>query len=250
MEFIDCNACYGVDIATAALQPSESVGGLLGEMGRAGIAGAVVYRVEQHTAEPSLGNRLLAEDIAGHGNLYGLWAITPSHTHEMPGPAEVVRQMREKRIFGWRLCPGKLRFLPRAFVLRDWLELAVSRRIPLFVNLACGMTYEALADLLERYPALAIVLTDTNVWPNDRLLRPFVAEFPNVYLDLSYCTTERGIESFVGEYGAGRLLFGSGFPGSCFGANMLMLRHAGISGADREAIASGNMLGILGRVDL
>lgn len=250
MEFFDCNVCYGVDIASRALQPVWSIGELLHHMNHAGVTKAMACRVEQYTAEPMLGNSLLAEDIRGCDNIYGIWTILPSHTQEMPEPDAMVRQMREKRIYGWRLCPVKLRFLPKVFVLQDWLELGVQRNIPFFINIGHGTSYEALADILEKYPALTVVLSDPSVWPNDRLLRPFVAAYPNIYLDLTCCTTDRGIESFVQKYGSGRLLYGSGFPDSYFGANMLMVKHAEVSEQDKEAIASGNMLGILREVAL
>lgn len=245
MEFFDCNASYGADVSSVCLRPVTNVSGLLEEMRRAGVAKAMVYRSEQYSAEPVLGNALLAEDIGSHENLYGVWAIVPSHTREIAPPAEFVRQMKESRIFGWRLYPGKLRFLPKPFVLKDWLPVAVECRIPLFVNVSHGTSYEALAEILEKHPELIVILTESNCWPNDRMLRPFVSEFRNVYLDLSYFTTDRGIESFVGEYGAGRLLYGSAFPECYFGANMLMIMNAEISREEKAMIASGNLQSIL-----
>jgi hypothetical protein len=45
----------------------------------------------------------------------------------------------------------------------------------------------------------------------------------------------------VADYGAQRLLFGSGFPESYLGGMMLTLRHARIPDKAKEAIASGNL---------
>jgi len=241
IEFFDCNVSYGVDIADQSLQPVHCIDELKREMERSGVKKAVVYRVEQYTADHALGNKLLAEDIAGRDGLFGVWTVTPPHTHELPEPSDLLDQMKKNKIIGWKLCPGHLRFLPKAFVLAEWLKMAVEHRIPVFVNTAHGTSLDALADILQEYPELTVVLTDGNVWPNDRMLRPFVAQFPNVYLDLTYCITSGGIESFVKEYGASRLLYGSGFPYSYFGANMLMIQHADISKEEKEAIAGGNM---------
>lgn len=250
MDFFDCNAGYGVNIAEPGLRPLPNLRELEHELDRAGIRRAMVYRVEQHTAGPALGNDLLARDIAGNDRFYGIWALTPPHTHEVPDPADMADRMRDNRIFGWRLCPGPMRFLLRPFVLKPWLELGLACHIPFFINVAQGVSYEALAHLLESYPDLTVILTDPNVWPNDRMLRPFAAEFRNVYLDLSYCTVQDGLESFVAEYGTGRLLYGSGLPGCYPGANMLMIRHAGLTVWEKDAIAGGNMEQIMGRVAL
>ncbi|MDW7658676.1 MAG: amidohydrolase family protein [Bacillota bacterium] len=241
MEFFDCNACYGHDRTSRLLKPVLSVNDLNDEMERAGVGRAVVFRTDQYLAEPDLGNRLLADDLQENEHLYGLWALTPVHTGEIPGPDNILAEMKRNRIIGFRLFPESLHYLPRAFVLREWLDLALKHRIPLFVNTAHGCSLDALADILEQYPDLTVVLTDPNVWPRDRMLRPFVAGFPNVYLDLSYMITAGGIESFVAEYGASRLLYGSAFPKCYFGANMLMIRHADISQADCQLIAAGNL---------
>lgn len=241
MEFFDCNVTYGAHPGADVFRPAENIAALRAELKRAGVSRAVVNRAEQTTSSMLAVNQLLAEDIAGDDSLYGVWGIVPSHTHELPPPEKLLPEMKAKRILGWRLCPGPARFVPAPFVLRDWLELAAPRRIPIFVNTAHGTTLEQLASLLAAFPELTVVLTYQTDWPSDRLLRPFVAEFPNVHLDLTCMITDGGIESFVEAYGASRLLFGSGFPASYFGANMLLVKHAQISEEDREAIAGRNL---------
>jgi predicted TIM-barrel fold metal-dependent hydrolase len=250
LEFFDCNVSYGMDVAAEILRPVHSVGELREEMDRAGVTKAIVSRVEHVTGGAVTANEMLAEDIAGCENLYGTWALLPSHTHELPPPADMPAVMKERRIIGWRLYPTKARFVLKGFALRDWLELAVARGIPVFANTAHGATLEGVADLMAEFPDLTLVLSLATDWPSDRFLRPFAAEFANVYLDMTAMFTDGGIESFVGEYGAGRLLYGSGFPHSYFGANMLMIRHAEISEAEKQAIAGGNMERIIGGVSL
>lgn len=241
MEFFDCNACYGCDIRSNMMYPVNRVDELVTQMQNAGVAKAMVNRIELYVGGTPTSNQMLAEDIAKYDNLYGIWGLLPSHTHEIPEGELMLEAMKKNRIFGWRLIPNIGRYLIKDFVLRDWLELATKRNIPIFINTAHGTSLEAVADLLKSFPELTIVLTYPNVWPSDRFLRPFVAEYPNVYLDLTYCITDGGIESFVKEYGADRLLYGSGFPYSYFGANMLMIKHADISESDKLAISSGNL---------
>jgi predicted TIM-barrel fold metal-dependent hydrolase len=250
LEFFDCNTYYGYDTAQDAFRPIHTVQALRQEMARAGVRRAVVSRVEQAKGSMLAANDLLADDIKGTDDLHGTWAIVPTHTHELPAPADMPAAMKANRILGWRLYPARARFLVKPFALRDWLEVAVLRRIPVFVSTADGTTLEQAADLLEAFPTLTMVLTYANEWPSDRQLRPFVAAFPNVYLDLTYLMTDGGVESFVEEYGASRLLYGSGFPHFYFGGHQLMLRHAQIADQDKVAIAGGNLARILQEVAL
>jgi predicted TIM-barrel fold metal-dependent hydrolase len=250
MEFFDCSVCYGIDVGRDPLRPAPTLEVVQQELARAGVSRAIVRRYEQVTGGVVSGNQLLADDLRTADNLYGTWALVPAHTHELPELEEMLAAMKANRIVGWRLYPTRQRFLLRSFALRDWLEPARQRRIPIFLSTADGAELGQVADLMEAYPDLTVVLAFSTDWPSDRFLRPFVAEFPNLYLDLTYLITDGGIEFFVGEYGAGRLLYGSGFPEGYFGANMLMLRHAQISDQERAAIASGNLDRIVREVEL
>ncbi len=245
MEFFDCNAAYGSLASSEDLMPVPTIDALQARMRRAGVAKAVVSRLEQSFGGSLTSNRLLADDIASTEDLFGTCAILPTHTHEMPTPEALLPLMKERRIVGWRLYPSKDRFLPHPFVLRDWFAAAVGHHVPVFVNTAHGTTLADLAAIMQEFPELTVVLTLDTDWPSDRFLRPFVAEYPNVYLDTSSMITDGGIESFVADYGPLRLLYGSGFPKSYFGANMLMIRHAAVPDADKAAIASGNMQRII-----
>jgi len=245
VNFFDCNVCYGYDVRNNVMYPVNTINELSCHMEQAGVGKAMVSRVEQYIAGTPSTNQILAEDTANHQNMYGIWGLLPSHTHEIPEGEFMLSIMKEKRIFGWRLIPNIGRYLIKDFVLRDWFKLAIERKIPIFINTAHGTSFEATVEILKAFPELTVILTYPQIWPNDRYLRPFVAEYPNVYLDLSYCITDGGIESFVNEYGAGRLLYGSGFPYCYFGANMLMIKHADISEDDKAAIAGGNMTGII-----
>ena len=250
LRFFDGSVSYGVEAAPSVLRPAPTVEVVREEMARAGVGKAVVWRVEQMTGSTLTANGMLAEDLRGRGELFGLWALLPSHTHEIPDPEAMPAAMKANGIVGWRLFPERCRFLMQWFALRDWVELAVARSIPVFINTAHGASLEHAAGLLERAPELTVVLTYANEWPSDRLLRPFVKEYPNVYLDMAFMMTDGGIESFVAAYGASRLLYGSGFPRCYFGANMLMIKHAQIAEADKAAIAGGNLERMVGEVKL
>lgn len=251
MFFFDCSVSYGINTHEKQMLPVNDINVLCDEMKRAGVEKAIVWRKDQyHGYSPHEGNLKLADDIRGFSNLFGLWSIIPSYTHEIPDPSGMVSEMKKNRIIGWRLFPGKHRFLPDKFVLGDWLALAEANKIPIFINTNHGTSLEQTAGLLESFPSLTIVLAFADIWPNDRFLRPFIAQYPNVYLDLTYYITAGGLEDLVDKYGAGRILFGSGFPDCYFGANMMVIRHAAVFHKDREAIAGWNMQRIIEEVIL
>jgi len=232
------------------MYPVDTIDELNSQMEQAGVAKAMVSRIEQFIAGTSITNQILADDIANYPNVYGLWGLIPSHTHEIPEGDLLLAAMKENRIFGWHLIPNIGRYLVKDFVLRNYFELAIKHNIPLFINTAHGTSLESLSEIMKEFPELTVVLTLAQIWPNDRYLRPFVAEYPNVYLDLSYSITDGGIESFVKEYGASRLLYGSGFPYSYFGANMLMIKHSDICEDDKVAIAGGNLTRVIEGVSI
>lgn len=250
MEFFDCNVFYGRDVVKKTLMAAPEISDLLGEMENAGVDYAMVGNVEQLVGGTVESNNSLSRDLAGRENLFGVWGILPSHTHEMEDGNDLISAMKKNRIYGLRLIPDIGRYMVQDFVLRDRLEMAIRANIPIFVNTGHGNTLNDMAMLMKAFPRLTVVFTHANVWPNDRYLRPFVKEFKNFYLDISYMITERGIESFVARYTADRLLFGSGFPLAYFGANMMMVKHSNISEEEKKAIASGNMKRIIGEVIL
>jgi predicted TIM-barrel fold metal-dependent hydrolase len=251
MEFFDCNTSYGLNYKVEGLLPEVNMHGLVKEMEKTGVKKAMVWRKEQlHGAPPEVGNNLLAEDMKKESNLFGIWTIVPYQTHEIPDPWHMLEKMRENKIFAWQLFPVNLHFLPKAFALKEWLKLAIKHYIPIYMNPSNGMSLDAAADILEKYPELTVILSSVSIWPEDRFLRPFISEFPNVYLDLSQIITANGIESLVNEYGAGRLLYGSGFPDAYFGANMLMINNSKIPYESKELIAGKNMENIIRRIRL
>ena len=89
--------------------------------------------------------------------------------------------------------------------------------------------------------ALTAVLCDLDIWPADRFFRPLIERYGRAHIELSRYLADGGIEAFVRDYGADRMLFGSGFPVCCHGSAMLALAHAEISDRDKAAIASGNL---------
>jgi hypothetical protein len=249
LRFFDCNAFFGLPMKRP-LAPVPTAEALLAEMDHAGVDRALVWHIAQHDASPQVGNQLLADAIRPHSRLAGCWTILPNQAREFPPPPVFFEQMREARVRALRIFPNSHKFLANAVSMGDWLEAMVIRHIPLFLSVRRGVEWRDVYDLLAEFPDLVCVICDHGCWGQDRLFRPLLERYPNVYVDTAQYLLDGGIESLVADYGGQRLLFGSGFPESYMGGMMLALRHARIPGEAKTAIAAGNLERILAEVML
>ena len=95
----------------------------------------------------------------------------------------------------------------------SWLEPMVAHRVPLFLSVERGANWDIVYALLAEFPDLVCVICDHGCWGEDRRFRPVIERYPHVYVDTAQYLLDGGIEAFVADYGPGRMLFGSGFPG-------------------------------------
>lgn len=244
MSFFDCNVFVGLP-ARRPLLPVPTAEALLVEMDRAGVDKALVWHIAQHDASPQIGNRLLADAIGPHPRLIGCWTVLPNQAHEFPPPLALFRQMRAARIAALRVFPNSHRYLVNAVSMGELLVQMVSRRVPLFVSVRRGMDWQDIYTLLGEFPELVCVICDHGCWGMDRLFRPLLERYPNVYIDTAQYLLDGSLEALVADYGATRVLFGSGFPESYLGGMMLALQHARIPDEGKRAIASGNLERVL-----
>jgi predicted TIM-barrel fold metal-dependent hydrolase len=167
--------------------------------------------------------------------------VLPNQAHEFPTPDALFRQMREANVAALRAFPDSHKFLLNEVAMGDLLMAMAARRVPLLLSVKRGIAWPAIYDLLAEIPDLTCVICDHGCWGEDRLFRPLLDRYPNVYVDTAQYLLDGGIEALVADYGARRLLFGSGFPESYFGGMMMALKHAQIPLAAKEAIAHGNL---------
>ena len=111
----------------------------------------------------------------------------------------------------------------------------------MMLSLRRGVSWPVVYDLMAAFPKLTCVVCDHGCWGEDRMFRPLLERYPNFYVDTAQYLLDGGIEALVTDYGAGHLLYGSGFPESYFGGMMMALKHAQIPVEAKEAIAHGNL---------
>jgi len=253
MKFFDCNASFG----TPMLRPirfAESAQELLKEMDFYGISQALVYHARQCDDSPVVGNEILLNEIDGFDRLHGTFAILPLHTGELGSLEAIVEKMRAKNVRVFWAFPAEHKFLMTRAALAALYDTMVERNLPLFisVNECCGGIggWYLIEKILSDAPDLTLVVTDHGSWGQDRFFRPLIERYQNLYLDTSAYELDGGIKDLCGEYGAERLLFGTGFPRLNPGGPILTLAQADISTREREMISSGNLERILRRVRL
>jgi predicted TIM-barrel fold metal-dependent hydrolase len=221
---------------------------LLAAMDRAGVDKALVWHIAQHDHAPRLGNSLLTKSIVKHQRLMGCWTVLPNQGSEFPKPRELFAQMKKARITAIRVFPGTHRFLLNAVSMGEVLSAMAAQHVPLILSVSRGVEWRDVYQLMAEFPELVCVVCDHGCWGEDRLFRPLLERYPNFYIDTARYLLDGGIEALVTDYGAGRLLFGSGFPDSYFGGMMMALKHAQIPLAAKRAIAHGNLERVLEEV--
>lgn len=250
MRFLDANLSYGYITAVDQRPPSpcETFAELVAALRRAGIAGGLVRTEATDESGVALGNELLREALSSAPDnleLFGMYTLLPAYTHEIPPAADLPDALKAGGFGALRLAPEKHRYLPKAGVLADYLDMASEKEIPVVFDTSTGINIGEAYDIMERFPNLTAVLSYHNIWPTERYERPFLAQFPKLRMDLSAMIIDQGIEGLVAEYGARRFLFGSRFPRMYIGGAMLQLRRADIAEEGKEAIAGGNLLEML-----
>jgi hypothetical protein len=249
VRFFDCNAFFGLPML-CPLAPVATADELVAAMDRNGVERALVWHIAQHDASPQTGNALLADGICDQPRLTGCWTILPSQAREFPPLPVFFRQMREARVRALRIFPGSHRYLANGVSMGDWLEALVARRIPLLLSVRRGVEWRDVYALLDEYPEMVCLVCDHGCWGEDRMFRPLLERYPNVYVDTAQYLLDGGLEALVADYGYQRVLFGTGFPESYMGGMMMALRHAGLPDEAKQAIAGGNLARILEEVRL
>jgi predicted TIM-barrel fold metal-dependent hydrolase len=154
--------------------------------------------------------------------------------------------MKDCNIRGLYAFPEDHGYVLDAIVFGDLFEELVHRSIPLFIK----PDWHRIYSLLSQFPKLTIVAVGHGPHGDDRFFRPLIERYKNFYIDTSTYLQDGGIEAFCNKYGAGRMLFGTGYPGNCIGGPILRILKADIEESQREMICHGNIKRILGEVKL
>ena len=79
---------------------------------------------------------------------------------------------------------------------------------------------------------------------------PLLARYKNLSIDISAYWMYRGIESICKNFGANRILFGTGLPFYNPGLSLAMLSYSNIGARDKGLIAGDNLRRLIAGVNV
>lgn len=254
IRFFDCNVSFGSPMG-GVFCPCPTVSELLAELDWAGIERALVHHTLMREQSPTVGNAVLAAEIADQSRLVGSWAILPPQTEEIAPAPIFFRQMAAANVRALWAFPLEHRYLLDRLTFGCFLDEVSERRIPLFlprdsIGTQPGDAWALAYRLLEQYPRLRLVMATHGPWGEDRYFRALLEHYRDFYLDISRYELDCGLRELTRRYGHERLLYGSNFPRTYMGGPRLMVAQAEISDEAKIAIAGANLERILGEVEL
>lgn len=208
---------------------------LLEEMDRYFIRSAVAAHATGIEYDAAQGNEFLA--AARGPRLIPAWTARPEREH-----VERLRALQPRAV---RISPGRAN---HNFPLTKWgaSDLFAFLESEQVVTLVAreDIEWNTVAELLESFPRLPLVLLDTG-YRADTYLFPLLERFPTLSFDSATYLAHRQLESYVERFGPERILFGSRLPLFTPASALGVLASARISDEARLMIAGGNLRRLL-----
>lgn len=259
LSFFDANCMVGKLVRPEPSGHVDTVDKLLDELEYFGISEGLVCHARAVEQALDVGNRDILEAVAGRDTLHPAWVI-PMHTAvDYPDPERFVDEMLALGVRAVRVWPPPYHgYLADPWALGPLWSALADRRVPVLVGASdlgrypdqpgFGFSARNLYDICRAYPALPVVVVRLN-FSAARVAVPLLRECPNLFAELSFFTTHRGVEFLCAEVGAERLLFGSGLPWASPGPGITAVQYALISDEERALIAGENLLSLLAGVE-
>lgn len=234
------DANVGVGHRRNRVSPFESPEQLLQEMDRHGVARALVYHLQGEALSALEGNQRLSPWVEGRSALHPQWVADPT-----PESLAQLQQLHRPghrtsvRLHNTEEC--RLPFVD--WIYGDLLEWLAAERIPLWISLADTPAVE-IRETLRRFPDLVTVLAGAH-YSHSLIVGPLLRQLPRAHLELSRYEGLGKIPALIGEFGIGRLVYGSFHPRYAMGPILFALHHLGLETSDLERLCSGNLERIL-----
>lgn len=204
---------------------------------------SLVWHISARDLSPLPGNKQLLKEIEESGlqeRLIPQFIITPACFFEY-GILDFLREnLRSGQVRALRIIPNMSRF-PVREIERLLNELAQFEPA-LFISCRdfnSELDIRDIETLAGKFPAVSFVLTE-KMWPGFHSILDLMWRRPNVYIDTSWLHMRDTLELLSENFGADRVLFGTGFK-THYGAAIAALAQANLSNEQRELIAHGNI---------
>lgn len=259
LRFFDANCMVGRLVRPEPSGHVDTLEKLEDELEYFGIAEALVChaRAAERAIDP--GNRAVIELLSEHEYLHPA-AVIPMHTAvDYPEPDAAVAELLAQGVRAVRVWPPSYHgYLADRWALGPLWNALAERRVPVLVGASDlgrypdqpgnGFSARNIYDVCHTFPTLPVVVVRMN-FSAVRVGVPLLRECSNLFAELSFFTTHRGVEFLCREVGAERLLFGSGLPLASPGPGIAAIQYALISNEERALIAGENLRQLLEGVD-
>jgi hypothetical protein len=225
-ELIDVHASIGA--YPRAYASGQTVDELAADMCRLDIKAAVVGSTASVWHDPSYGNTeaLVVARTPGLHPCVTAVPPTPEETTDLSGAVAV------------RIYPATHDFDPLDRALDPTYEQLTADGLPLTVGID-DIGWSALDALAGRWPGLAVIVSALG-YRALRRLAPVFGRRANLHADTVNFATHEGLEWFVRNFGAERLLFATGTPVRDPAEAVARLMWSGLTEGDRKLVGHGN----------
>ncbi|MDA0747807.1 MAG: amidohydrolase family protein [bacterium] len=219
---------------------------LLEDMDLSEISGALVVHGLAKSYDSMYGNARLGTELnKSPDRLFGVWCITPlGEPGFFRSGDELVQALEEADVRAVRLVSGGFSLHPE--VMGPTFEVLQAHGILTLLEVGWGTPdiFTVFHNVLSRYPRLPVLLTDPS-WPQQRHVYRLMQLHENLHIEFSSYQINRGIETYVADFGDERLLFGTGGTEKSPGAARLYIDYAQISDVSKAKVAGGNLKRLL-----
>lgn len=240
----DANGVFGK--ASTGGSEFPTIRARLDHMDRLGITRSLVWNEESRQDHALSSNQRLIDEIArtpgARGRVIPSLTVSGLMTYERDGIQALARQMKAGATRALRFVtrvPGRLTLCQ--------LEPVIRAIQPLRPFILLRHDEAGVPDILEFsavFPDVPLILTDY-AWGPCITVYDLMRRRKSILADNSWHHTCSGLELAVKQFGAGRLVFGTG-PRSHNGAAIAALARADITDAERNRVAHGNLDRLLG----
>ena len=238
LSFFDANAHFGC--GAQAIPEFAAPADRLAHMDRLGIERALTWHLAARDMDPVWGNRKLIDDLRAakaRERLIPAFVIAPTML-DRPGVIRDLKlAMQREQVRALRIFPGTLRHTLSQIepVIRTLAPL----KPVLFLDSRDGVNPVELLALAEKFPQMPMVYMQV-MWGSVISLLDLMRRRKNIIAETSWLHTAGTIELIVREFGAERLIFGTGFK-THNGASLAGLAYADINPRARALITHGNL---------
>jgi predicted TIM-barrel fold metal-dependent hydrolase len=239
----DVNAQFGCGARQTPDFPRAA--DLVAHLDYLGIDRALAYHATARDLDGYFGNRELLQEIqstpGAAQRLVPAFVVEASDYYKEGAMDFYAEQLRSGRVKALRV------FAYLTHVERLIAPLAQYRPVVLFSFQDSGAGQaeaDAIVKLAREFKEVSVICTNV-MWVHYSLLLDTMQKSPNILADTSWLHVRDSIPLLVRQFGAERVVFGTGSRAH-YGAAVAALAHVAISAIDRELIAHGNLERLLG----